>query len=127
MGNVVPAGAAKAGPQPDFHVYLQEYPFLVYSGLLKGGKFLKSALFRSGEQGDGVIKVYRKPPPGTLAGVDVEAELKRISERLALIRGYLTLYEARTAALCLPWSCWSCFARMPAPLLLCCRVFAAGS
>ena len=99
MGNTVPAGGAKAGPQPDLHVYLQEYPFLVFGGVLKGGKFLKSALFKSGEQGEGVIKVYRKPPAGTLGSVDLEAELKRISDRLSLIRGYLTLYEVRVVLL----------------------------
>ena len=80
---------------PDFHVYLTEFPSLVFSSMLKQGKLLKSAACKSGEQGDVVIKVYRKPPPGALGSLDLESELQAIYERLVLIRDNLTLYEVR--------------------------------
>jgi hypothetical protein len=97
MGNVVPSGG-KGGVAPDLHVYLQEFPQLVFSAPLKQGKLLKSALCKSGEHGDAVIKVYRKPPPGALGPVDLEAQLRVIYERLVLIREHLTLYEVRMPA-----------------------------
>lgn len=51
MGGAVPSGAAgKAAPQPDLHVYIQEFPYLVFSSVLKPGKFLKAAVCKSGAQ-----------------------------------------------------------------------------
>lgn len=95
MGNSVPStlSGKSAPPAPDLHVYLTEFPSLVYSSMLKPGKLLKTAVCKSGEQGDCVFKVYRKPAPGTLIGVDLEPQLFMIQQRLTLIRDHLTLNE----------------------------------
>lgn len=94
MGGIVPSGG-KAGPAPDLHVYLQEFPFLVFTSSLKAGKQLKTSLCSSPDHGPCVIKVYRKPPPGALGTLDVDAELRLIADRLALMRDHLSLVEVR--------------------------------
>ncbi len=70
MGNTVPSERKGAGlQQPDLHVYLQEFPQMVFSSVMKQGKFIKTASCKSGEQGQCVIKVCRPRHPRGFAAV----------------------------------------------------------
>lgn len=46
-------------------------------------------------QGDCVIKVFRKPAAGTLGPLDLDAEIKAVIDKLALVRDCLSLAEVR--------------------------------
>ena len=95
MGNVVPAGGQAKAPV-DPHVYLQELPQLVFSSLVRPGKFLKTVVCKSVEQGPCVVKIYRKPADASpAAAAELEAALARISNRLSLLRLRFNLNEVR--------------------------------
>ena len=105
MGNVVPAGGQSKAPL-DPHVYLQELPQLVFSSLVRPGKFLKTVVCKSVEQGPCVVKIYRKPGEGSGASAaEVEASLLRIADRLNLLRQCLNLNEVRACMQCCYESC----------------------
>ncbi len=86
----MPPGA-QTKAQFDLHVYLQEMPQLVFQSVIRPGKFLKTVVCKSVEQGACIVKVYRKPGEGV--NPDLEAELAIIGERLHNLRQRLTLVE----------------------------------